>query len=81
MREYLPVLIVGAIIGAFTVAFILAYAALRRQKEEKDKERIMSDSELIKRINIFKENCKERKISVTNARDGHPSSQESYWLV
>ena len=50
MREYLPVLIVGAIIGAFTVAFILAYAALRRQKEEKDKERIMSDSELIKRL-------------------------------
>ena len=27
MREYLPILIAGGIIGAFTLAFVLAYAA------------------------------------------------------
>lgn len=32
-------------------------------------------------LTYTKENCKKRKILVTNARDGHPSSQESYWLV
>ena len=50
MREFLPILIIGAIIGAFSVAFILAYAALRKQKENKDSDRMMSDSELIKRL-------------------------------
>ena len=29
IREYLPVLIVGAVIGGFTVAFLIAYAAMR----------------------------------------------------
>ena len=50
MREFLPVLIIGAIIGAFSVAFLVAYAALRKQKEENDSERMMSDGELIKRL-------------------------------
>ena len=50
MREFLPVLIIGAIIGAFSVAFLIAYAALRKQKDEKDSERVMSDGELIKRL-------------------------------
>ncbi len=50
MYEYLPILIVGAIIGVFSTAFIIAYILLCKQKEEKDKERIMSDGELIKRL-------------------------------
>lgn len=50
MYEYLPILIVGAIIGVFSTAFIIAYVLLCKQKEEKDKERIMSDGELIKRL-------------------------------
>ena len=29
MREYLPLLIAGAIIGAFTLAFIIAYASIK----------------------------------------------------
>ena len=34
MYEYLPVLIVGSIIGAFSILFIIAYAALKKQKED-----------------------------------------------
>ena len=51
MREYLPVLIVGAIIGAFSLAFLLAYFALRKSKEKFDEhERHMSDKEIITRL-------------------------------
>ena len=51
MREYLPVLIVGAIIGTFALVFILAYIALQKHKEkENDNERHMSDSEIVRRL-------------------------------
>lgn len=50
MHEYLPVLIVGAIIGAFTIVFLLAYAALRRVKDKTEKERNMRDGEIVRRL-------------------------------
>ena len=51
MREYLPVLIVGGIIGLFTTFFLIAYAILRKQKEDMtDRERHMSDREIITRL-------------------------------
>lgn len=50
MGEYLPILIVGAIIGAFTIVFLLAYAALRKVKDESDKERKMPDGEIVRRL-------------------------------
>ena len=51
MREYLPVLIVGAIIGTFALVFILAYIALQRSKEKfDDNERHMEDKVLIGRL-------------------------------
>ena len=51
MREYLPVLIVGAIIGSFALVFILAYIALQKSKEKfDDSERHMPDSEIIRRL-------------------------------
>ena len=51
MREYLPILIVGAIIGTFALVFILAYIALQRSKEKlDDNERHMADSEIIRRL-------------------------------
>ena len=50
MGEYLPILIVGAIIGAFAIVFLLAYAALRKVKDESDKERKMSDGEIVRRL-------------------------------
>ena len=49
MREYLPILIVGAIIGVFALIFFLAYLAIRKE-EAKQTERTMSDSELIRRL-------------------------------
>ena len=50
MAEFLPILIVGSIIGAFSIVFILAYIALSKSKEQKEYERNMSDSELISRL-------------------------------
>ncbi len=53
MREYLPLLIVGAIIGAFTIAFILAYVAMKNKKEAVGFDRNMDDGELIKRLIVY----------------------------
>ena len=51
MAEYLPILIVGAIIGVFTTLFIVAWAILKRHKEDMtDRERHMSDREIITRL-------------------------------
>ena len=33
IHAYLPILIVGAIIGSFTIVFVLAYMALQKHKE------------------------------------------------
>ena len=49
--EYLPVIIVAAIIGAFTIAFLLANAALRKHKEAlDDQERKLTDGEIVTRL-------------------------------
>jgi len=51
MAEYLPILIVGAIIGVFTTLFLVAWAILKRHKEDMtDRERHMSDREIITRL-------------------------------
>ena len=51
MAEYLPILIVGAIIGVFTILFLVAWAILKRHKEDMtDRERHMSDREIITRL-------------------------------
>ena len=50
MHEYLPVRIVGAIIGAFTIVFLLAYWALRKVKDDSEKERNMPDGEIVRRL-------------------------------
>ncbi len=50
MIEYLPILIVGAIIGVFSIVFLMAYAALRKVRDESDKERKMSDGEIVRRL-------------------------------
>ena len=57
MREYLPILIVGAIIGTFTTLFLVAYAILRRTKEDMtDRDRHMTDREIISRL-LAGESC------------------------
>ena len=50
MREYLPVLILGAIIGVFTLIFVLVYALEKNKKESMGFERHMADGEIIKRL-------------------------------
>ena len=50
MRDYLPLLIAGAVIGAFTVVFLVAYAALKRSIKTPAHERQMSDGYLIGRL-------------------------------
>ena len=51
MREYLPILIAGAIIGVFSILFIVAYTILKRHKEDMtDRERNMSDKEIVTRL-------------------------------
>lgn len=50
MREYLPLLIVCAVIGVFTILFLAAYAVLKRRTKEETSERHMSDSEIIRRL-------------------------------
>ena len=50
MREYLPLLIVCAVIGVFTILFLASYAVLKRKTKAETSERHMSDSEIIKRL-------------------------------
>ena len=50
MREYLPLLIAGGIIGAFTLAFIIAYASIKDKKTAVGFERHMSDAEIVRRL-------------------------------
>ena len=50
MKQYLPLLIVGAIIGVFSAAMILAYALVKDKKEAMGFDRNMKDGELMKRL-------------------------------
>ena len=51
MYEFLPILIVGSIIGAFAIVFIIAYLALKKHaRPDEDRERSMEDGELVRRL-------------------------------
>ena len=51
LLEFLPIIIVAAIIGAFTLAFVIAWFALRKHKDPADdRERNMTDREIIGRL-------------------------------
>ena len=50
MNEYLPVLIMGAVIGVVTIAFIVVYKTWGHINPEDDFERNMADGEIIKRL-------------------------------
>ena len=53
MHEYLPILIVGAIIGVFAVAFIIAYLGIKNKKEALGFDRHMADGELVRRLLVY----------------------------
>ena len=50
MLEFLPVLIVGSIIGAFAIVFVIAYIAISKEKQNEEDDRHMSDKELVVRL-------------------------------
>ena len=50
MYEFYPLLILGAIIGTFSLIFILAYALMKNKKEAIGFDRNIKDSEIIKRL-------------------------------
>ena len=50
MREYLPLLIVGAVIGVISIICIIAYSTTRDDKKAIGFERNMKDSELLRRL-------------------------------
>ena len=50
MADYLPILIVGAIIGGFAIAFVIAFITVRKHAVNNGFERHMQDKELIGRL-------------------------------
>ncbi|MBO5440035.1 MAG: ABC transporter ATP-binding protein [Clostridia bacterium] len=50
MREYYPLLVIGALIGVISVIFIIAYALIKDKKNAIGFDRNMKDSVLIKRL-------------------------------
>ncbi len=50
MNEYLPILIVGAIIGVFTLIFLAAYIMEIKKKSIRGYDRHMPDSEIVRRL-------------------------------
>ncbi len=53
MYKYLPLLIVGAIIGVFSIVFVAAYLAELRREQTKGYERNMPDREIISRLMVY----------------------------
>ena len=64
MAEYLPLILVCAIIGAFTVVFLIAYLALCRRTKNETGERHMADSELIRRLFRYAKHYKKEYVMV-----------------
>lgn len=50
MREYYPLLVSGAIIGVFSLGFLVAFLSVKDKKEVFGFERHMKDSEIIRRL-------------------------------
>ena len=53
MHDYYPLLVVGAIIGAFTACFVTAFALMKNKKEAIGFDRHMKDGELIRRLLVY----------------------------
>ena len=50
MREYLPLLIIGAIVGTFSIVFFIAYFTVKDKKQSMGYDRSMKDGEIVKRL-------------------------------
>lgn len=50
MYEYYPLLVIGAIVGIFSIVFFIAYLTIKGKKEEIGFDRTMKDGEICKRL-------------------------------
>ena len=50
MHEFFPLIIIGAIIGFFSIVFLIAYLRVKGKKDDDEFERRMSDGEIIRRL-------------------------------
>lgn len=50
MREFLPLIIVGAVLGVFSIILIMAFMKIKNQKEAIGFDRFMDDSEITRRL-------------------------------
>ena len=50
MREYYPLLIVGAALGILSIVFVVAYATMKNKKEAIGFDRNMKDGEIVRRL-------------------------------
>ena len=53
MREFLPLWIIGGVLGAVSIIFIIAFMTIRKQKEAIGFDRNMKDSEITKRLLVY----------------------------
>ncbi len=53
MREYYPLLLVGAIVSILSVIFIVAYAMVKNKKEAVGFDRNMKDGEIVRRLLVY----------------------------
>ncbi len=53
MAEYTPILIVGGIIGAFTLIFLIAFLSIKNKKAAMGYDRHMPDKEIISRLLVY----------------------------
>jgi len=53
MREYYPLLIIGAIIGVFSIIFSVAFAMMKNKKESIGFDRNIKDSEIMRRLLVY----------------------------
>ena len=53
MREYLPIISVGGVIGIFAIIFIVAYLSIKDKKEAIGFDRNMKDAEIMKRLLVY----------------------------
>ena len=53
INEIYPLLVLGAIIGVFSIIFVVAYAMMKNKKEAIGFDRHMSDLEIVKRLLVY----------------------------
>ncbi len=53
MREFFPLIVIGAIVGVFSIIFIAAYFSIKDRKQAIGFDRSMKDSEIIKRLLVY----------------------------